>query len=206
MQTEIKRIDCYDDSRFPKKILEQHGAFIIDGKITCGVEITGEDTAVIHCDKTEYFDELIDVFRFYTEHICKFYKESGELIKEFPQIKTFNVALSDIQPSQFYVDEDKIKAVKSFICEPNDIVVPLQKFGEKFISLDGHTRLALAVERDYKQVKGFISQSDINVQGFVAEAQKRGVFTPYDLKALSHADYDVLWNKFCDDFFAQTED
>lgn len=200
MQTEIKRIDCYDDKRFSKKILRQHGAFIINGNVLCSVEITGSDTAVIHCDKPQFYDAVIEEFNFFSEHIRKYYAD-GKLIKEFAPLHVFDVFLSEIQPSQFYVDINKIKAVKVFIKSAAEIIIPLQRLGEKYVSLDGHTRLALAVQRGYKTVKGFISQSDINVDGFVAEAQKRSIFSPYDLKIVSHAEYDILWNKFCDDFF-----
>ena len=199
MCAEIKRIDCYDDKRFAKKVLAQHGAFVINEKVPCSVEIIGQDTALINCDNAEYFDLVINEFLFYAEHIRKFYA-NGELIKELAPLELFDISLADIQPSQFYVDEDKINAVKSFIKSADDIIVPLRRFGERYISLDGHTRLSVAVQNGYGKVKGFITQSDTQLIGFVKEAQKRSVFSPYDLKVLSHAEYDILWNKFCDDF------
>lgn len=202
MQTEIKRIDRYDDKRFSKKILQQHGAFIIDGNVPCSVEITGADTALIHCNNPRYYVLLINEFRFYAEHIVKFYDESGALIKEFPSVEIFDVVLNGIQPSQFFVDEDKINAVKNFVNCPDDIIIPLQRLDGKCVSLDGHTRLALAVQRGYNSVKAFISQSDVNIAAFVSEAQKRGILSPLHLKVVSHSEYDILWNKFCDDFFA----
>lgn len=201
MIMQIERINNYEDKRFPRKILNQHGAFIIDGNMPCGVEITGADTAVVHCSKEEYYGEIAETFRFYAGHICKFFDGNGKSVAEFPSVQIFDVRLGDIQPSQFYVDEDKFSAVKSFIKSNNDIIIPLQKSGKKFVSLDGHTRLALAATRGYKTVKGFIAR-DIQIQGFVKEAQKRGIYSPFDLKIISHTDYDILWNKFCDDFFA----
>ncbi len=201
MQTEIKRIDRYDDKRFSKKILQQHGAFIIDGNVLCSVEITGPDTAVIHCNNPSYYDLIINEFRFYAEHICKFFAD-GILVKEFAPLKIFDIPVSEIQPSQFYVDEDKINAVKNFVNGPDDIIIPLQRLDGKYVSLDGHTRLALAVQRGYNSVKAFISQSDVNIEAFVSEAQKRGILSPLHLKVVSHSEYDILWNKFCDDFFA----
>lgn len=198
--SEIKRIDSYDDNRFSEKVLYQHGGFLVNG-VPCSIEITNKDTAVVYCNTEESLEEVIEQFRFYAEHICKFYDGSGKLIKEFPPQKIFEVSLNDIQPSQFYVDEDKLIAVNTFIKHSADIIIPLYRFGEKYISLDGHARLALAVQRGYKNVKGFIAQCDFQVLDFVKEAQKRGVYSPHDLKIITHSQYKILWDEFCDNFF-----
>lgn len=201
MDVKIQRINAYDDTRFSEKILKQHGAFVINDTILCEVEIVGTLEAVIHGEIEEFYDTLIDEFRFYTEHICRFYNEKKELIKEFEPKKLFFVALKDIQPSQFYVDEEKIEAVKSFIREPKDIIIPLIKDNGQYISLDGHTRLATAVELGFGEVLGFCTEINEYIYAFANEAKKRGIHTPYDLKKVSHAEYDVLWNQFCDAFF-----
>lgn len=203
MDVKIQRINTYDDTRFSEKILKQHGAFVINDMILCEVEIVGESEAVIHGDVEVFYDMLIDEFRFYTEHICKFYNEKNELIKEFEPKERFRVELRDIQPSQFYVDEEKIEAVKSFVNEPGDIIVPLIKTDGRYVSLDGHTRLATAVELGFDEVFGFCTEADEYIYAFANEAKKRGICTPYDLKKVSHAEYDVLWNQFCDAFFEE---
>jgi len=203
MDVKIQRINAYDDTRFSEKILKQHGAFVINDMILCEVEIVGESEAVIHGEVEAFYDMLIDEFRFYTEHICKFYNEKNELIKKFEPKERFVVALRDIQPSQFYVDEEKIEAVKSFVRESGDIIVPLIKADGRYVSLDGHTRLATAVELGFDEVLGFLTEADEYIYAFANEAKKRGICTPYDLKKVSHAEYDVLWNQFCDAFFEE---
>lgn len=205
MDVTIQRINAYDDSRFSEKILKQHGAFVIDDAVLCEIEIIGNCEAIVHGDVQEYYDAIIDEFRFYAEHICKFYNEKNELIKEFEPVELFQIRIADIQPSQFYVDEDKIAAVKSFITCPKDIVIPLMKSEEKYISLDGHTRLAAAIDLGYEEVMGFCAESNDYIFEFANEAVKRGVHTPYDLKKVPHAEYEVVWNRFCDEFFAEKE-
>ncbi len=197
----IKRIDSYDDDRFSNKALLSHCAFLIDGEIPCEVEIIGNNSAVIRGGAEEYYDELIEVFRFYAGHISKFYDGSDKLKKEFAPVKLFSVALSDIQPSQFYVDEEKLGAVKTFISSPEEIIIPLIVRGDRYVSEDGHTRLALAAERGWERVNGFISSGEFDeLFGFADEAEKRGVFSPFDLKIIPHGEYEILWNKFCDDY------
>lgn len=204
MSGEIERINTYDDKRFPKEVLRQHGAFIVDGKHKCYFTIINEDSAEVYYDKEINIDEIIDEFRFYSEHIVKFYN-NGELIKEFPPIKIFNIGIDSIQPSQFYVDVDKVNSISSFINCEEDIVIPLTKMGEEFISLDGHTRLYYGVTKGYKKVRGFITEPGDYIEGFVEEAKKRGVNTPRNLIPVSHEEYKIKWNKFCEDFFKDRE-
>lgn len=201
MDVKIQRVNAYDDVRFSEKVLKQHGAFVINDELLCEVEIIGNFEAVIRGEVEEFYDEIIDEFRFYAEHICRFYNEKNELIKAFEPLELFHVRMRDIQPSQFYADEDKVEAVKSFIREPDDIIIPLIKDGESYISLDGHTRLAVAVELGYEYVLGFLTESNEYVLAFAKEAKKRGIHTPHDLKRVPHDEYEIVWNKFCDEFF-----
>ena len=201
-EPEIQRINAYEDSRFSTAVLRQHGAFLADGQ-PCEVEITGRDSALVRVASPELYTPVMEAFRFYAGHICKFYNIQGELIREYPPVAVFPVKLTAIQPSQFYVDEDKLAAVRSFIRGPEDIVVPVIPQEGRYISADGHTRLALAVEMGFEEVRGFLDEDSEYLHGFVEEARKRGVHTPYDLKKLTHEEYTVQWDQFCDDFFAR---
>ena len=203
MDIRIERINAYDDSRFSEKVLKQHGAFVINDTIPCEIEIVGNCEAVVHGGVQEYQDTVIEEFRFYAEHICKFYNEEQELIKEFEPVETFRIRIEEIQPSQFYVDEDKIEAVKTFITSPKDIIIPVMKENGKYISLDGHTRLAAAIELGYDEVIAFCTEAGDYIFDFVNEAKKRGIHTPYDLKKVPHEEYEVVWNQFCDEFFTE---
>ena len=97
----------------------------------------------------------------------------------------------------------KKAAVSDFINNPQDIVIPLVKRNGNYVSLDGHTRLSVAIDRGFKCVKGFITDGGNWVDVFVNEAMKRGIKTPYDMKVLEHEEYDVKWNKFCDELFEE---
>ncbi len=198
---DIKRIDSYSDSRFSQKVLYQHGCFLVDGE-PYEIEITSEKEAVVRGEDAAVFSELIDEFRFFTPHITVFYDKSGGLIKKFPENPPFSVPLELIQPSQFYVDLDKVRAVGIFITKPEDIIIQVLPWEGKYISLDGHTRLYYAVTQGWGCVRAVAEESDDWVYGFVGEAEKRGVFSPADLTPLTHEEYEVKWNRFCDGFFA----
>ena len=82
-------------------------------------------------------------------------------------MEPFRIRIEEIQPSQFYVDEDKIEAVKTFITSPKDIIIPVMKENGKYISLDGHTRLAAAIELGYDEVIAFCTEAGDYIFDFV---------------------------------------
>lgn len=199
---EIKRINSYDDNRFSQTVLHQHGCFLANGK-PYEVEIISDYEAVISGENQTGYSEIIEEFRFYTPHITRFYSREGQIVKEYPRTQLLTLCLDQIQPSQFFVDEDKIAAVSSFIHKPQDIIIQVLPNEDRFISLDGHTRLFYAVMKGWECVRAVVESSDDWVYKFVAEAQKRGIYTPNEMTLVSHDEYEEKWNRFCDDFFTE---
>ena len=197
---DIWRINNYTDERFSKRVLFQHGCFLIEEK-PYEIEIVSDKAAIVRGEKSEYFEELIEYFRFYTPHIYLFYDEDEQLIKEYDKPNVFEIALKDVQPSQFYVDEDKIAAIKTFINNSEDIIIQCIKYDNRFISLDGHTRLYYAHLRGFERVRAVLSEIDDCIYDFVEEAISRGILEPKDLVLLSHMDYEKKWNLYCDNYF-----
>lgn len=202
---EIKRIDTYDDARFSKSVLFQHGCFLVD-EVPYEVEIISESEAVIRGAEQTLFPMVIDEFRFYTPHIVIFYDNDRNVIKDFPNIELLKISLDQIQPSQFYVDRDKIPAISNYIHEADDIVIQVMSHQNGFISLDGHTRLYYAAMKGWRYVRAVEETSDDWVYRFVAEAQKRNIYTPKDMMLISHEEYEEKWNHFCDEIFADAEE
>ncbi len=199
---EIQRVNSYRDSRFSQKVLDQHGAFLAEGA-PFEVEILSGNSARVSGARPELYIAVIEAFRFYAGHIYKFYNTQGELIREYPPVELFPVKLKDIQPSQFYVDEEKLVAIHTFIKNPEDIVIPVMRADGRYISGDGHTRLAAAVDMGFESVLAFAAPAGDYLAAFAKEARKRGIFSPYDLSIVSRQDYEVRWNQFCDEFIAK---
>ena len=196
----IKRVDTYDDNCFSKEALLQHGAFLVDG-LPYEVKIISESEAVVRGADSGCFPEVIEEFRFYTPHIYMFYDDSHTVLKEFPAVTLMDIPLERIQPSQFYVDTDKISAIRSFIHRPEDIIIQVMPYEDRYVSLDGHTRLYYAVMNGWKSVRAVVDTSDDWVFRFIAEAQMRNIFQPKDMKLLSHGEYEEKWNRFCNELF-----
>lgn len=199
---EIKRINTYDDNRFSQIVLYQHGCFLVDGK-PYEVEIISDYEAIISGVDQAVYAEIIEEFRFYTPHITRFYDRDGQIVKEYPCTQLLTLRLDHIQPSQFFVDEDKIAAISSFIHKPQDIIIQVLPNEDRFISLDGHTRLYYAVMKGWECVRAVAESSGDWVYKFVTEAQKRGIYTPKEMTLVSHDEYEEKWNRFCDQFFEE---
>lgn len=198
---DIQRINTYDDNRFSHTALQQHGCFFVDGA-PYEVEIISDYEAVVCGANQAVYTELINEFRFYAPHITRFYEKGGRMIKEYPRVQRLTLHLDQVQPSQFLVDVDKIAAISAFIQKPQDIIIQVLPHENRFISLDGHTRLYYAVMKGWECIRAVVETSDNWVYKFVAEAQNRGVYTPKDMALVSHAEYEEQWLRFCDDLFA----
>ena len=167
------------------------------------VEIISDYEAVISGENQTEYSKIIEEFRFYTPHITRFYSREGQIVKEYPRAQLLTLCLDQIQPSQFFVDEDKIAAISSFIHKPQDIIIQVLPNEDRFISLDGHTRLYYAVMKGWECVRAVVESSDDWVYKFVTEAQKLGIYIPKEMTLLSHDEYEEKWIRFCDQFFEE---
>ena len=201
---EIRRIDEYQDDRFSQKILFQHGAYLIDDE-PYEIEIINKDSAVVRGMDAAFFHELIEYFRFHAPHVIFFYDIDGKLIKEYPHPDLVKIEIEKIQPSQFYIDEEKVEAVSSFIQDEKDIIIQAMPWNDRYIALDGHTRLYLALKMGYESVYAVLTESDDWVWKFVDEARNRNIYKPSDMILVSHEEYEIRWNQYCDDVFASTD-
>ncbi|UTC76967.1 hypothetical protein E4O04_02640 [Treponema sp. OMZ 799] len=197
----IKRINRYDDKRFSKTVLFQHGAYEIDGE-PYEVEIIDSECAVIRGKDSGKYLSLAQEFCFHAPHISRFVNSYRTTILELPQQEQFDLELNLVQPSQFYVSSQKLQAVNSFIKKAEDIVIPVIRIKDRYVSLDGHTRLYLAYKQKWEKVRAVITETDEWIWRFVREAEKRGVYRPSDLKLISQEEYEICWNAFCDKIFS----
>lgn len=97
----IQRIDTYDDPRFTKDALYQHGCYLVDDEPYEVVIVSKNEAVICGKDQNVYCD-VIDHFRIHAPHITCFYDVKHTIVKEYGVQKLFRIALSMIQPSQFY--------------------------------------------------------------------------------------------------------
>ena len=197
---EIKRVTEYNNPLFSQIALNQRGAFLIDEE-PYEIEIISNESAFVRGKNRKNFKKLIEYFRYYSPHILNFFDENDKKIISFEKKLVLTLEIDKIQPSQFYIDEDKLNALKSFIKNSKYIVIQVVKSDEGYICVDGHTRLFIAFLNNFKTVHAIETEFDDDTNYFVSQAKKRNIFTIKDLKLVSHSDYKKLWNDFCDSYF-----
>lgn len=197
---EIKRVTEYNNPLFSQIVLKQRGAFLIDEE-PYEIEIISSDSALVRGKNRENFKKLIEQFRYYSPHINNFFDENDKKIISYEKEPILTLEVDKIQPSQFYIDEDKVNTLKGFIKNSKDIVIQVVKSDDGYICVDGHTRLFIAFLKNFKNVLAIETEFEDDTNYFVSQAKKRNIFTITDLKLVSHSDYEKLWLNFCDSYF-----
>lgn len=199
---EISRINTYNDLRFSQEALNQHGCFLVNHQDPYEIRIISNKTALVTGPNPEYYLAVINEFRFNTEHISEFYNNKQQVIAQFEDKVLRNIPISEIHPSQFYINQDKYMAVASFISTSKDVVVPVIKDNQgRYISLDGHGRLKVALDKGIPTVNVYESQADAYISDFVQEAKSRQIESISDVLVLSHTDYQSKWIDYCTEYF-----
>lgn len=126
----------------------------------------------------------------------------GEISMNIDEIK-----LLDIQPSQFYISEEKLSGVKSWF-DPNDLSnfepLPIFEHGGKIFFTDGHTRALAAFLSGIEKVPlVWDSEEEIGIKEYeicVKACENRGIKNIADLehRVLSHDEYVAKWDNWCD--------
>lgn len=200
----VRRVDGYADSRYPSQALAAHCAFEAEGK-PAWATILSYHTAMLHGAYEGALEEIVQEFRFFAGHITRFVDEEGKLLWQCAPVSLRRVPLMQLQPSQFFVDAQKLSAVQSFIHKGDDVILPVFSRGDRLVTMDGHTRLYAAWLLGAQTVQVYEHSVDKTLLLFVQEARDRGVFAVSDLTVLPHEEYEIAWNRYCDAFFAQKE-
>lgn len=205
---DIQRIDNYHDPRFPREVLNQHGAFLADG-VPWSFRIISEKGAAVSSAQPfdgEALAEVADFFRFYAGHITDFYDGDGAPLLSLPPVERWEVDIDSLQPSQFSVDRDKCAAVDGFLRTAADLVIPVAEAEDGTLyAMDGHTRLYAAWRKGIRRAMVFRCPDREMADGilpFVAEARKRGIFHVRDMALYSHEEQEEKWTGWCRAYFA----
>lgn len=198
----IKRVNEYNNILFSQVVLNQRGAFLVDDE-PYEIEIISNDSAVVRGKNSKFFIKIIEEFRYYSPHITNFFDKHNKKIISFEKNIFLNLDINKIQPSQFYIDKDKIKALENFIRTPEDIVIQVVNYNNEYVCVDGHTRLFMAMLKNFKSVYAIEMEFEKSIAYFVSQAKSRDIFTIKDLKLVSNNEYEKLWIKYCDDYFSK---
>jgi hypothetical protein len=111
------------------------------------------------------------------------------------------LTLSDIQPSQLYLNSEKlVKVLNTFA--PNSIALPVIELNGEFVFTDGHTRAFAEHLNGTIEIEVYTDKEDINLESYqicVDWCKKEGITSISHLKKriVSPADYKILWLEKC---------
>jgi len=119
---------------------------------------------------------------------------------------TFEMEISEIQPSQLYINKKKLAKVNKFFDPKNKAtlgVIPVKKLGKEVIYSDGHTRAVAAFLAGYKEITVEWEDEDLDCEMYevcVQWCKDDKIFSAQDLakRIISHKDYKLLWYKKCE--------
>ena len=163
-------------------------------------EIKGRQ-ATLFADTKQYIPQVLEEFLFYSGFVTTIKDKSGDILLARAETKSFLMEIQKIQPSQFYISEEKLKSCKKWIKCPEDVYIPIVFRDGQAISLDGHTRMRAAMDLGYTHVYTYLDEYDNYIFCFVDEAIKRQINSISDMEIVCDEDYKIKWHKYCDDFF-----
>lgn len=125
----------------------------------------------------------------------------------------FIVGLNALQPSQFYISENKLSSVEAWL-DPSDLSnfepIPVKMLDGALVMTDGHTRAVAALKAGLDEVPAVWDTDDLDWEMYrrcVEECRNRHVFSPLDLvdRIVTAAEYAVKWDHWCDEMQADVE-
>lgn len=116
----------------------------------------------------------------------------------------FKMKILDIQPSQLYISEMKLKKVSEWLNSANiDCYEPLpvRELNGKIIFTDGHTRAFALYEMGIKEIPCIWDTDVLDLalyQNCVDWCLKEGISSISHLSIISHDEYKELWYDRCE--------
>ena len=121
-------------------------------------------------------------------------------------MESFTIPLNQVQPSQLYISEVKLKKVRTFL-ENTDLSaldpLPVKKIGDAIFFTDGHTRALALMERGIKEIRAHWDHDELDWLQYLIcvawcdEADLREI-TDLRERVVDHSTYRRLWYKRCD--------
>ena len=131
---------------------------------------------------------------------------SGDGTSAVLRMRLDQVKLRELQPSQFYISEKKLREVEAWL-DPAELSrfepIPVKLLDGLPVMTDGHTRAVAALRAGLEAVPLVWDEDDMDwdmYRACVAACRERGIFSPEALpdRILPAADYAEKWDAWCD--------
>ena len=124
---------------------------------------------------------------------------------------TCDLKLKDLQPSQFYISERKLRDVKEWF-RPDDLSnfepIPVKMLDGLPVMTDGHTRAVAALLAGLESVPLVWDDDELSWDMYrrcVQECKAQGIRSPMDLltRIIAESEYRQKWDAWCDEMQAE---
>lgn len=162
---------------------------VIDNDITYHYEfqINGMEALVLY-DNILHIKDAIAEFRKSNKHVVRFYNENRSFFLGFDEIQTFKLPIDILQPTKFFIDEDKYKAIEKYL-ENETFFLPVAIIDDEYVLLDGHARARYLIDNYQKMVECYIDTFDVDTQNCVYIAKENNLFKVKNMEILPHEEY-----------------
>ena len=150
-------------------------------------EIYNEE-ALIKYNSILHIKEAINYFRKINKQIIIFYNKDRSFYMAFDKIFTFKLPINILQPSKFFIDEEKLEVCRKYL-EDKPITLPVTIIDDEYVLLDGHARARFLLENDYKMVDVYMDEENDFTREYVYIAKENNLFKVSQMQILSHEDY-----------------
>ena len=129
-------------------------------------------------------------------------------------MSSFTMQLKEIQPSQLYISEVKLKKVRTFLedVDPRSFdPIPIKRIGDTTFFTDGHTKALALLEQGVEEIEVFWDEDDLDWLQYlicVSWCEEAKIRTIADLqnRVVDHSTYRRLWHKRCDAMQKEAEE
>jgi len=112
--------------------------------------------------------------------------------------------IMDIQPSQLYINEEKLKYIRQRYAGHSETIppIPIKKIDKDIILTDGHTRAFAAYQAGIEKIKVCWDSDELDWYSYkicVNWCKEEGINSIADLEGriVKPSDFDILWIKRC---------
>lgn len=117
----------------------------------------------------------------------------------------FQVPIADLQPSQLYISEGKLRLVREWFdpdCMEGFDPIPVKRYNGRLLMTDGHTRAVAAYLSGYTDIPVCWDEDELDMRAYAMDVRWCGeerIHSPIDLagRIVPHKDYERLWRKRC---------
>lgn len=152
---------------------------------------TNKNKATILCDSLGYIEEVVEEFYNNNLNIYEYTTPDGSFYKSYDPVFTFKLPLSILQPTQVFLNQERLKQLKAFV-DIENLFIPVQIIDDEYIVLGKHHLLYLAMQEEYKMVEVYIQNATNKQKELLYLAKEQNIKRMEDMHIIPQDEYELI--------------